>query len=490
MAEAGGLVPMHLKDTERIHKSAKKALADSHEFILPATDEVLLAANWPKRNPLFQTVSINKGLYILFFVLLTVLLSIGQVKILHADEAGFSVFERMTTGRGPFNALSTGLPGVDTASLARSLGAEYHEILTTERILQRVQQVNSKRFLGPLDWGMNLWVGDYTIVFSYRIFLNMAIATVIAIALYSSARARQAGQIIQTQNDNLRQLMDSLKMKIFEAERYLDELTKAQESLLQAQKLASIGRLSATLAHEIRNPMSIIKSAAAMAAEDEPEKSNTHEALSLIIQETRRLDGIITDLLDFARPKPPSLSILDLNTCIRSWAYGLNEELHHHGMELTLVLEQSIPSVKADADQLYQVLMNLVWNSRDALMEAHTPNPEIRVLTDTAGPSTVTLTIKDNGPGMDEKTLEQIREPFFTTKTHGTGLGVPRVVQLVEGMRGSVLIESAPGRGTTVTLVLRTVASKISGIATPPETDSLPSAHDWMTKLEEVGAKG
>ncbi|MGF1573393.1 MAG: sensor histidine kinase [Sumerlaeia bacterium] len=468
---------MQLKDTERIHQSARKALADSHEFILPATDDVLQAADWPKRSPLFRTVSVSKGLYVLLFMLITVLLSMGQVSIFHDKESGFYLFERMNAS-GLFASRPNTL-GKNATDVSLELGLSYNEVATAERVLQRMHDVNAQRFLGPLDWGLNLRFGDYTIVFSYRIFLNMALATVISIALYSSARARQASDIIKTQNDNLRQLMDSLKMKIFEAERYLDELTKAQESLLQAQKLASIGRLSATLAHEIRNPMSIIKSAAAMAAEDEPEKSNTHEALSLIIQETQRLDAIISDLLDFARPKPASLSALDLNSSIRSWVHPLEEELQRHNIELILILEEKLPQIKADADQLYQVMLNLIWNARDALIASDSNRRgELRISTDTAGPNAITLCIRDNGPGMDEKTLEQITEPFFTTKTHGTGLGLPRVQQLVDGMRGSLIIESQPNKGTTVTIVLKAYQPNAIGV------ERLPSSQDWMSSLE------
>lgn len=466
---------MQLKDTERIHQSARKALADSHEFILPATDDVLEAADWPKRSPLFRTVSVNKGVYVLVFVLITVFLSIGQISVFHDKESGFYLFERMNAS-GLFASRPNTL-AKSTTDMAKELGMEYADVAAADRVLQRLHDVNARRVLGPLDWGVNIRLGDYTIVFSYRIFLNMALATVISIALYSSARARQASEIIKTQNDNLRSLMDSLKMKIFEAERYLDELTKAQESLLQAQKLASIGRLSATLAHEIRNPMSIIKSAAAMAADDEPEKSTTHEALTLIIQETQRLDGIISDLLDFARPKPATLSKLELNESIRSWVHPLEEELHRNRIELIMILENNLPAVRADADQLYQVLLNLIWNARDALIAAGTPTPEIRVCTDTAGPSAVTFCIRDNGPGMDEKTLEQITEPFFTTKTHGTGLGLPRVQQLVDGMRGSLIIESQPGKGTSVTIVLKTYANAKG-------SERLPSSQDWMSSLE------
>ncbi|MCB2156618.1 hypothetical protein KQI84_17210 [bacterium] len=396
---------------------------------------------------------VHKRRYVLYFFLFTLLFSIGSVQVFHQEESGFLRLQRMYQRQRPF---ATRAPvSVNERELARELGISLEDYYTAEKVIDRFQRKLEDENLGPLDWAVRLNIGDYTIVFSYRIFLNMAISCIIALALYLRARDRAASGVIDEQNRRLRDLNEELERKVNEAQNYLDELQQAQSKLLAAEKLASIGRMSATLAHEIRNPMTIIMSSAGMVAEDLDPGSPQLQAIDLIREEVSRLNNIINELLNFARPKPPRLEMHRLNQLVNAWMPRIQEEMDKYGIDLDVEIDPAISEVIVDSDQLYQVFLNVIWNARDAINDRG-EGGRIQIQTEEAGRHGVFLTIRDDGPGMDEETLNQVYEPFYTTKTHGSGLGLPVVQQLMEGMSGSAYVDSEKGKGTTVHLLLRT----------------------------------
>lgn len=412
--------------------------------------EVLAGADWPLDADPESRHRVRKRYYVVFFFLLTTLLSIGLVQVYHRGETGFVALERMYPPQQRM-FIADDLPPAPDRETADRLGVTLEELYTAERVFERIVRMQEDRMLGPLDWGLSVHIGEYRILFSYRIFLNMAISAIISWALYIRARDRAASSVIDAQNRQLRDLNEVLEYKVNESQRLLRELQTTQSKLVQAQKLASIGRMSATLAHEIRNPMSIIMSAAGIAAEDVPPGSPPAEAIMLIRQEIARLDRIITELLNFAAPKRPQLDNHDLNELVASWIPPLREDLEKRGVRIELAVADQPCRVEADADQLYQVFLNVLWNARDAVQENDGGCVVIRT---EPGEEHVALIFRDDGAGMDRETLQQIYEPFFTRKISGSGLGLPVVQQLMEGMGGSVTIESELERGTTVRLHL------------------------------------
>lgn len=455
---------------------------DSVRFDLPASgsglpvsrDDVLTDADWPFLDPSERPVRVRKRLYVVLFFVFTVLFSLGSIQIHRNDEMGFIRLERISSShRLPF-LKHRELSKMTDAELAAELGVTLEELYASESVINRFLS-RTDNMAGPLDWQIEVPVTGYIVVVSYRIFLNMGISAIIALALYIRSRDRASTAVFDAQNRKLRDLNGALERKIDEARQYLEELTQAQYKLVQSEKLASIGRMSATLAHEIRNPMSIIQSAAGIAQEDVPKGSPPWEAIELIRQEVARLNGIITELLNFARPKPPHIDRHDLNSLVEAWMHALTEELAKDGVRTSVLLEPDLPLVKVDPDQLYQVFLNVVWNGRDAIKQQG--GGTIRVVTSRAGSRSVQLAISDDGPGMDEETLRQIYEPFFTTKTHGSGLGIPVVQQLMEGMGGSATITSQLERGTTVRLEMR--ASRLSRKALKsPEAAAIMAEED------------
>jgi signal transduction histidine kinase len=391
---------------------------------------------------------VHKRRYLFYFFIVTMVLSIGQFSVGEARHRSFIVAER--TSLRPVNE--------ETA-------AEYGLSIEMVRAVEQ-------HALGPLDWALAVTVGGYTVAFKYSIFINLLIGGMIGWSLYIRARDRAASEMIDEQNKELRNLNEELNRKFEETERYLKELRAAQSKLVQAEKLASLGRMAATLAHEIRNPMSIIKSSAQMVAEDLDPTTPQYEAVTLIRQEIKRLDHVINELLNFARPKPARVGPVSLNELVEAWTTRMREQLRGDGVEMKLELDPQLRPALADSDHLYQVFLNLVWNARDAIREKGSGTIVIR--TEEAGPNGLYIIIEDNGKGMDAETLRNIYEPFFTTKTHGTGLGIPVVRQLLEAMGGTAHIDSEPGRGTTVHLHLSSTIAQFS-------TDSefpLPISHD------------
>ncbi len=437
--------------------SVRLELPQSGSGIPVSRDDVLTDADWPFLDPAERRAPVRKHLYVLLFVLLSALFSIGSVGIHRADESGFIVLERIGAGpRLPFHRQES-LSEMSDQELAAELGVTLAELYEAEDVMDRFLRRTDKGW-GPLDWQIRVPFGAHVLAVNYRIFLNMGISAIIALALYIRARDRAGSAVIDAQNRQLRELNVVLQRKIEEARQYLDELGQAQYKLVQAEKLASIGRMSATLAHEIRNPMSIIQSAAGIAAEDVPKGSPPWEAIELIRQEVARLDRIIAELLNFARPKPPNIDRHELGALLEAWTYPLHEELGKDNVRLRVSVDEGVPLVKVDPDQLYQVVLNVVWNARDALKTQGGGGIDVRA--ERGGGRTVRVVVSDDGPGMDAETLDQICEPFFTTKTHGSGLGIPVVQQLMEGMGGSARIASEIERGTTVTLEM--VASRLS----------------------------
>lgn len=453
-------------------------------------DDVVTHADWPFAVSPEQRARVRKRRYFMYFVLFSVLLSIGSVQIYHSNERGLIRLQRLYNRSVPLR-LTEPLP-ISERELAEDLGVTLEELFLVEEVLERYQRALEERTVGPLDWAMRVSLGPYTGVFSYRIFLNAAISALMAVALFIRARDRAASEVIDRQNQRLRELNQELERRVSQAQQYLEELRQAQSKLLQAQKLATVGRMSATLAHEIRNPMSIIQSAAGMAADDLPPGSPPRQAIELIRQEVARLNNIITELLDFARPKPPNINEHDAKALLQSWAHPIAEELEKDGIRLELRVPEEELHVLADADQLYQVLLNLVWNARDAMKDNNGGVLEIQA-EEGPGDGEVRISVTDDGPGIDREALEQVAEPFFTTKTHGSGLGLPVVHQLVEGMGGATRIESDEGQGVRVDLTLRSSKNRPPEAYAEPHFESARDLADLRRKLartQDTGKEG
>jgi len=245
------------------------------------------------------------------------------------------------------------------------------------------------------------------------------------------------------------------------------KLADAQRQVVRADKLASVGRLAAGVAHEINNPLTGVLTYASFLAKRFESDPETKADLDVIVRETKRCREIVKGLLDFARQAPPLRQPTDLNAVIRHAVAVVMNQLALNRVELALELDKELPHVAADANQLEQVVMNLVLNAADSIGEQ---GGQIRIASrrnalpaTPGGAGVVEVAIEDDGRGIRPEDLAHLFEPFFTTKgTRGTGLGLAVTWGIVEGHGGSIDVRSAPGEGAcfTVRLPLDAVAQK------------------------------
>jgi signal transduction histidine kinase len=219
-----------------------------------------------------------------------------------------------------------------------------------------------------------------------------------------------------------------------------------QKTMMHQEKMISIGRLSAGVAHEINNPLTTILTTAMLIQEDLKTDDPLYGELETISKETIRCREIVTSLLDFARQSTPEKKKSNINNIVAESILLLKKQAAFNDIAITQSLDETIPFVLVDKGQIQQAAINLLINA----VEATAPGGEIRVTTRrVTKPDTLEITIQDTGIGMDEKTVSRIFDPFFTNKDNGTGLGLAITHGIIEQHDGTIHVESKIGEGST-----------------------------------------
>jgi two-component system NtrC family sensor kinase len=233
---------------------------------------------------------------------------------------------------------------------------------------------------------------------------------------------------------------------------------KLQETHLQlvsSEKLASLGKLAAGIAHEINNPLGGILIYSSLMMEDLSETDSKRQDLARIVQEASRCKDIVKSLLEFARQTEPKMEPTDINRAITDGLFFLENQALFHNIRIVKKLDSFLPFVRGNASQLKQVFMNIIVNAAEAMHGSGTltiatyPSPDEK---------TVSIEFTDTGEGIAEENLTRIFDPFFTTKDvgKGTGLGLSTSYGIVEGHGGKINARSKVGVGTTFTIELPT----------------------------------
>jgi len=255
---------------------------------------------------------------------------------------------------------------------------------------------------------------------------------------------------------NFNQMVSQLR----ESRNEIEHLHRTQMS--RAEHLATLGEMATGLAHEIRNPLAGIAGVIEIIGRDLPTTSPARSVVRDVRQEIARINHIVTDLLQTARPHPPKVRKTDLNTTVEHAVMLGRQQALAKSIEISMHKDPSLPEVEHDSDQIHQVLLNLLLNA----LQAISPEGKVSVTIKQLGTDAV-IEVADNGRGIAPENLPNIFRPFFTTKGDGTGLGLSLARRIVEDHQGRIDVSSTVGQGTTFMVILplqRTATAQVDSV--------------------------
>jgi len=228
------------------------------------------------------------------------------------------------------------------------------------------------------------------------------------------------------------------------------EIEEANKKLIQAEKLASIGRISTGIAHEIRNPLTSVKFNIQKVLSSPNIEEDEREHLEIAQEGINQIDKIVKDILDFARVTRLNLDEFSLPNIIDESIKLVSNELKGKEITIEKKFDPDLPTIIVDADKLRQVFINLLLNSIEAIEN----KGKIKITASPKNKKFVKIRISDNGCGIPSEILPEIFEPFFTTKSSGTGLGLANAKKIIEQHNGSIYVISKKGKGTTFEIII------------------------------------
>jgi signal transduction histidine kinase len=240
-------------------------------------------------------------------------------------------------------------------------------------------------------------------------------------------------------------LTEALEDKVQSLEAATREIRENQERLVRAERLSAIGEMAARVAHEIRNPLVAIGGFARSLLRSVGREDPKREALEIIVDEVRRLEAIVREVLDYSRPSSPRLGPVAVEKLVSEALELLRWEMDGVGVHASVEAPGSLPPARADRDQLFQALVNVLRNAVHAMPRGGRIVARLKAL-----PGGVEIAVEDNGVGMSPEVKARIFEPFYTTKPAGSGLGLTIAAQIVRDHQGETRVESREGEGTTV----------------------------------------
>jgi PAS domain S-box-containing protein len=280
---------------------------------------------------------------------------------------------------------------------------------------------------------------------------------IIARSTYRTGRWRGEVEILRRDGARVPALLSTAKimdergrpMGFVSSFKDLTEIKEMQHKMIQSAKLASLGQMAAGVAHEIRNPLGSIKMSLQLIRED-LRRAESREAIEHIRDAVGSMEVIVNELLDYTREITLQVDEYDIGKIVRSAVFGMDEDLRKRGVVVEVADAGSPRTAFVDGIRIKQVVNNIVKNAVEAA-----PAGGGRVAIRVSGENgIVRLSVRDDGPGMGPDELEKVFQPFYTTKAQGVGLGMSIVKRLIEMHGGEVRVESAPGRGTVVSVLL------------------------------------
>jgi PAS domain S-box-containing protein len=308
---------------------------------------------------------------------------------------------------------------------------------------------------------------------------------------------------VRQPDDELLKMVEDIGLKIGQfGERARTEgvLRETEAQLRQAQKMEAVGRLAGGMAHDFNNLLTVIRGYSELLLGRLGPTDDMRKDMEEVKKAADRASGLTRQLLAFSRRQFIAAKVLDLNALVANMDGMLRRLIGEDIVELSAELDPSLGAIKADPGQIEQVIMNLVVNARDAMPKGGRLTIETRNVTigeevrlDAVGVapgSYVLLTVRDSGHGMDAETRSHLFEPFFTTKEKGkgTGLGLSTVYGIVKQSGGSIVVESAPGRGSTFRIYFPRVEQEIQGTTGTADTIDPVRGRETILLIEDEPA--
>jgi len=266
-------------------------------------------------------------------------------------------------------------------------------------------------------------------------------------------------QVAVPSRDEMGQLAGSFNQMASELHGRERALKEAQTQLIQSEKMAAFGQLGAGIAHEVKNPLAGIQGMIQLTSRSLSADNPLHETFAILEKETKRCRAIIDSLLKFARQENLAPEPIALEAVVADTKAILHHELSLHKIALETVIPENFPLIQGSANQIQQVLMNLILNAEQAMEPRGHGTVEVKAAQLDDG--FIELSVQDDGPGIPRAVQARIFEPFFTTKPpgKGTGLGLAVTFGIMRAHGGEIRVESEEGRGTTFLLRFRVAGS-------------------------------
>ena len=405
-----------------------------------------------------------------------------QFKRLTNSEIAFAVDGRVeaSTLSDQYGSQLETLVGTEGVHVIRLGDGEY---VAVSRILPLQGSVNhSAAAKGPVATALILRSRTERLRFLNAVHRELAVTAFLAVmaaTLVSYAVARTVTRPLDTITATMREMATTgdltRKIALSPSARWEDEdarllantfntmtdsIARFQREEAQRERLSSLGRLSTVVAHEIRNPLMIIRTALRTLKQGTGHSAEVDGAIADIDEEVTRLNRIVTEVLDFARPIKFDLATVDVNALCEDAARAVGSE--EPGIAAHLDLDRHIGTIVTDGERVRLALVNVLTNARHAVL-ARTDLPgdparAIELVTRNTTPGRVTIEVRDRGVGIAADDLSRVFDPFFTTRRTGTGLGLAITRRVIEGLGGTITVTSRPGHGTDVRIELPVTA--------------------------------
>jgi len=323
-----------------------------------------------------------------------------------------------------------------------------------------VSMAQMQEKVGELSKTMVLWACGITatLALSLGLFLTRFVTEPIQDLIATMERAErglEARAEVKSSDDigRLGEAFNSLLSKLERARRRVERYH--YEQMKRADRLASIGEMAAGIAHEIKNPLAGIAGVVQLLKKDIPSGDPKRAVLDEVLSQVERMDKAVRNLLAFARPPEPRMTLVDVNAIIGKLIDFLSPQFARHGISAERRLTAGLPWLVMDPDLMQQALLNIALNAIRAMPEGGKFAVETRTEAPAGDvPGVIKIIFTDSGEGISSENLGRIFSPFFTTRQQGTGLGLSITQRIVEQHNGELSVKSTPGMGATFTIIL------------------------------------